>query len=182
MPLSKNLLDLKSAQSAVIHKYFSLRLSIPNGKIATLDKSVTIATANKHKTIGTKLMRYYTFGNLPNGPGGDGDRWSGVRFWLTTLLIFWTLSTIGLGWLVNSFFILIGLLTFVPIIAFFGLQWWVKRSIITAECPVCDASFTASRATQFQCPNCGEPLQEQQNKFVRITPPGTIDIDVQVVE
>jgi len=25
-------------------------------------------------------------------------------------------------------------------------------------------------------------LQEQQNKFVRITPPGTIDIDVQVVE
>jgi hypothetical protein len=25
-------------------------------------------------------------------------------------------------------------------------------------------------------------LQEQQNKFVRLTPPGTIDVDVQVVE
>ncbi|TYQ27966.1 hypothetical protein PseudUWO310_14835 [Pseudanabaena sp. UWO310] len=127
-------------------------------------------------------MKYYTFGNnFPSGGGGD-DRWSGVRFWLTALLIFWTLSTIGLGWLVNSFFILIGLVTFVPVIAFFGLQWWIKRSIVTSDCPVCDATFNASRSSQFQCPNCGEPLQEQQNKFVRLSPPGTIDIDVQVVD
>lgn len=125
-------------------------------------------------------MKYYTFGN--NLPNGSGDRWSGVRFWLTTLLVFWTFSAIGLGWLVNSFFILIGLITIVPVIAFFGLQWWVKRSIVTAECPVCSSSFTASRLSQFQCPSCGEPLQEQQNKFVRLTPPGTIDIDVQVVD
>jgi hypothetical protein len=127
-------------------------------------------------------MKYYTFGNkFPNG-SGDGDRWSGVRFWLTTLLIFWTLSTIGLGWLVNSFFILIGLIIFVPVIGFLGLQWWVKRSIVTADCPVCSSSFTATRSGQFQCPSCGESLQEIQNKFVRITPSGTIDIDVQVVD
>jgi len=126
-------------------------------------------------------MKFYTFGNnLPNG--GSGDRWSGVRFWLTTLLVFWAFSTIGLGWLVNSFFILIGLITIVPVIGFFGLQWWIKRSIVSADCPVCEATFNASRSSQFQCPNCGEPLQEQQNKFVRLTPPGTIDIDVQVVE
>lgn len=127
-------------------------------------------------------MKYYTFGNnFPNG-GGDGDRWSGVRFWLTTLLVFWTFSAIGLGWLVNSFFILIGLLIFVPVIGFFGLQWWVKRSIVTADCPVCSSTFTASKSSQFQCPSCGEPLQEQQKKFVRITPAGTIDIDVQVID
>ena len=99
-------------------------------------------------------MKYYTFGNnFPNG-GGGGDRWSGVRFWLTTMLVFWAFSAIGLGWLVNSFFILIGFITVVPVVAFLGLQ----------------------------CPNCGEPLQEQKNKFVRLTPPGTIDVDVQVVE
>jgi tRNA(Ile2) C34 agmatinyltransferase TiaS len=63
-----------------------------------------------------------------------------------------------------------------------GLQWWIKRIIVTADCPICDTTFNASRASQFQCPNCGEPLQEQQNKFVRLTPPGTIDVDVQVVE
>jgi hypothetical protein len=125
-------------------------------------------------------MRFYTFGN--NLPNGSGNGWSGLRFWLTTLLIFWTLSTIGLGWLVNSFFILIGLVTFVPIIAFFGLQWWVKQSIVSSDCPVCSSTFTASRSSQFQCPNCGEPLQEQQNRFVRLTPPGTIDIDVQVID
>jgi hypothetical protein len=125
-------------------------------------------------------MRFYTFGN--NLPNGSGNGWSGLRFWLTALLIFWTLSSIGLGWLVNSFFILIGLVTFVPVIAFFGLQWWVKRSIVSAECPVCSSTFTATRSSQFQCPSCGEPLQEQQNKFVRMTPPGTIDVDVQVVD
>jgi hypothetical protein len=125
-------------------------------------------------------MRFYTFGN--NLPNGSGNGWSGLRFWLTALLIFWTLSSIGLGWLVNSFFILIGLVTFVPVIAFFGLQWWVKRSIVSADCPVCTSTFTATRSSQFQCPSCGEPLQEQQNKFVRMTPPGTIDVDVQVVD
>ena len=125
-------------------------------------------------------MRFYTFGN--NLPNGSGNGWSGLRFWLTALLIFWTLSSIGLGWLVNSVFILIGLVTFVPVIAFFGLQWWVKRSIVSAECPVCTSTFTATRSSQFQCPSCGEPLQEQQNKFVRLTPPGTIDVDVQVVD
>ena len=125
-------------------------------------------------------MRFYTFGN--NLPNGSGNGWSGLRFWLTALLIFWTLSSIGLGWLVNSFFILIGLVTFVPVIAFFGLQWWVKRSIVSADCPVCSSTFTATRSSQFQCPSCGEPLQEQQNKFVRLTPPGTIDVDVQVVD
>jgi hypothetical protein len=125
-------------------------------------------------------MRFYTFGN--NLPNSSGNGWSGLRFWLTALLIFWTLSSIGLGWLVNSFFILIGLVTFVPVIAFFGLQWWVKRSIVSADCPVCRSTFTATRSSQFQCPSCGEPLQEQQNKFVRMTPPGTIDVDVQVVD
>ena len=125
-------------------------------------------------------MRFYTFGN--NLPNGSGNGWSGLRFWLTALLIFWTLSSIGLGWLVNSFFILIGLVTFVPVIAFFGLQWWVKRSIVSADCPVCSSTFTATRSSQFQCPSCGEPLQEEQNKFVRLTPPGTIDVDVQVVD
>lgn len=126
-------------------------------------------------------MKYYTFGNLPNG-SGDGDRWAGVRFWLTTLLVFWTLSAIGLGWLIKSVFVLIGLVTIAPVIAFFGFQWWVKQSIVTADCPICDTNFTASKNSQFQCPNCGEPLQEQQKQFVRITPPGTIDIDVQVVD
>ena len=125
-------------------------------------------------------MRFYTFGN--NLPNGSGNGWSGLRFWLTALLIFWTLSSIGLGWLVKSFFVLIGLVAFVPVIAFFGLQWWVKRSIVSADCPVCSSTFTATRSSQFQCPSCGEPLQEQQNKFVRLTPPGTIDVDVQVVD
>jgi predicted RNA-binding Zn-ribbon protein involved in translation (DUF1610 family) len=126
-------------------------------------------------------MKYYSFGNnLPSG--GGGDRWSGLRFWLTTLLVFWIFSAIGLGWLVKSFFILIGLVIFVPVIAFFGLQFWIKSNIVTADCPICSSTFNATKSSQFQCPSCGEPLQVQQNKFVRITPEGVIDIDVKVVD
>jgi predicted RNA-binding Zn-ribbon protein involved in translation (DUF1610 family) len=123
-------------------------------------------------------MRFYTFGN----GGGNEDRFAGLRFWLTVLLVIWGLSALGLGWLVDSLFILIAIATVAPIVAFFGLQWWVKRSIITSECPVCGHVSMASRNSQFNCPSCGELLQVEKQKFVRFTPPGTIDVEVQAVD
>ena len=128
-------------------------------------------------------MKYYRFGTFNNGMSNNSsDRWASVRFWLTTLFIFWAFGAIGLGWLVNSIFILIGLFTIVPIVAFVGLQWWASSKIVTADCPVCSNTFTATKASQFNCPSCGEPLEAHNNQFRRITPPGTIDIDVQVVD
>ncbi|CAN1210008.1 hypothetical protein TUMEXPCC7403_07415 [Tumidithrix helvetica PCC 7403] len=124
-------------------------------------------------------MRFYTFGNNLNQ---GNNNFSGLRFWLTTLFIVWLLSSLGLGWLVNSVFVLIGFVTIAPVIVILGVQWWVRRSIVTADCPVCGATAVAAKNSQFQCLNCGEPLQEQNKQFVRLTPPGTIDIDVQVVE
>lgn len=93
------------------------------------------------------------------------------------------LSAVGLGWIVNGFLILFLLLLFTPVIAFVGLQWWLKRNVIQDSCPVCSYEFTGLKNSQFQCPNCGEPLEVEAGKFVRITPPGTIDVeavDVQV--
>ena len=93
------------------------------------------------------------------------------------------LSAVGLGWIVNGFLILFLLLLFAPVIAFFGLQWWLKRNFILDSCPVCSYEFTGLKNSQFQCPNCGEPLEVNGGKFTRMTPPGTIDVeavDVQV--
>jgi len=127
-------------------------------------------------------MRFYTFGNqLPQSPQPN-DPWSGVRFWLTVLLITWTLSALGLGWVINSVFIFLSLIVILPIIGIFGLQWWVKRNIITDSCPTCTASFSANRGTRFQCPSCGEILEEHNRHFVRPATPGVIDVDVQVVD
>lgn len=99
---------------------------------------------------------------------------------LVPFLIIWLLGSIGLGWLVNSFLILVGLLLISPVIAVFVLRWWVSRNVIADQCPVCSYEFTGLNQTQFQCPNCGETLKVENRQFQRVTPPGTID--VQAVE
>lgn len=100
--------------------------------------------------------------------------------WLTLLVIFSLLGSLGLGWLVNSFLILVGLLLITPLLAFFGFRWWLQHNLVQNNCPVCRYEFTGLSRTQLQCPNCGEPLKVEQGQFNRLTPPGTID--VQAVE
>ena len=100
--------------------------------------------------------------------------------WLTLLVVISLLGSVGLGWLVNSFLILVGLLLITPVIAFVGFQWWLQRNLVQNSCPVCNYEFTGLNRTQLQCPSCGEPLKVEQGQFNRLTPPGTID--VQAVE
>ena len=105
---------------------------------------------------------------------------SSLGRWLTALAIIWLLGSVGLGWLVNWFLVLVGLLLLVPVLGFFGFQWWLQKNLIQANCPVCRYEFTGLNKTQLQCPSCGEPLKVEQGKFNRLTPSGTID--VQAVE
>lgn len=102
---------------------------------------------------------------------------SEIGRWVTPLLIVWLLVSIGLGWLVKSVLIIIGLITIAPVIAFFGFRWWLNRNLIIDRCPVCSYEFTGLNQTQFQCPSCGEPLKGEGDSFERLTPPGTIDVD-----
>lgn len=105
---------------------------------------------------------------------------SSLLSWLAFLAVIWLLGTVGLGWLVNSFLVLVGLLILTPVLAFLGFRWWLQRNLIEAQCPVCQSEFTALNRTQLQCPSCGELLKVEQGRFNRLTPPGTID--VQAVE
>lgn len=100
--------------------------------------------------------------------------------WLTPFLVIWLLGSVGLGWLVNSFLILIGLLLLAPVLAFVWFRWWLQRNLVQGDCPVCDYQMSALNRTQIQCSNCGELLKVEQGKLNRLTPPGTID--VQAVE
>lgn len=105
---------------------------------------------------------------------------SGLGCWLTILVFLWMLGSVGLGWLVKSFAILVVLIFAVPAVAFFGFRWWLKRNLVEDQCPVCSYQFTGLNQTQLSCPNCGEPLQVEGGHFTRLVPPGTID--VQAVE
>ena len=86
------------------------------------------------------------------------------------------LGAVGLQWVVNSFLILIAFLIISPIIAFWGFRCWLKRNLVEDSCPVCDYTFTGFNNTDCRCPNCGELLKVDSGKFVRETPPGTIDV------
>lgn len=100
--------------------------------------------------------------------------------WLTIFLFIWLLGAVGLGWLVNSFLILMGLLLLAPAIAFVWFRWWLQRNLVQSQCPVCSYELAALNRTQLQCPSCGELLKVEQGRLNRLTPPGTID--VQAVE
>lgn len=102
---------------------------------------------------------------------------SSISYWLTLLAFVWLLGSIGLGWLVKSFFILLGIIIVAPAIAFFVFRWWVKRNLVEDQCPVCGYEFTGFNRTEFSCPSCKEPLQVEKGHFQRLTPPGTIDVE-----
>ena len=102
---------------------------------------------------------------------------SGLGCLLTLLLGALLLGSVGLGWVVNGFLILLGLVLVLPAIAFVGFRWWLRRNIIQDPCPVCSYEFTALKNTQTKCPNCGEVLMVESGNFQRVTPPGTIDVE-----
>merc|ERR1712054_102478 len=84
------------------------------------------------------------------------------------------LNRSGLGWLVNGFLIVLGVIIVTPIIGLWILRWWVQRNLIEDQCPVCGYEFTGFKGVNSSCPNCGEALQVKNGKFQRITPPGIV--------
>jgi predicted RNA-binding Zn-ribbon protein involved in translation (DUF1610 family) len=95
---------------------------------------------------------------------------------LLPFAILWLLGAIGLGWLVNSVLILLGIIIVTPIVAYFGFRWWLRRNLVQAACPVCSQEFASLNQTEFRCPNCGEPLRAEHGRFQRLTPPDTIEV------
>ena len=103
--------------------------------------------------------------------------------WLTILAVCLLLGSLGLGWLVKSALVVIGLAIVTPIIGFIGFFWWLRRSIVEAECPVCSSPLQGVNGSEIQCTNCGEVLKVDRGQFVRDTPADTIDvIAVEVVQ
>ena len=102
---------------------------------------------------------------------------SGLGCWASIILALFVLTSIGLGGAIKGLIILIALLFIAPVIAFWGFQWWLRRKLVQASCPVCSYEFTGFKNTEFNCPSCGETLQVEADSFSRMTPPGTIDVD-----
>ncbi|NEQ48827.1 MAG: hypothetical protein F6K11_01665 [Leptolyngbya sp. SIO3F4] len=104
---------------------------------------------------------------------------SGMGCWLTFAIGFALMTTVGIGWLLKSLLVLIVLLFAIPILLIVGAQFWLRRNLVEGTCPSCGQPLTGFKAMMpMACPNCGTALQTENGKFVRITPEGTIDVDV----
>lgn len=103
--------------------------------------------------------------------------------WLTIVAICLLLGSLGLGWLVKAASIAIGLVIITPVVGFLGFFWWLRRSVVQAECPVCSYPLQGINGSEIQCTNCGEFLNVDRGKLIRDTPPDTIDvIAVEVIQ
>jgi hypothetical protein len=100
----------------------------------------------------------------------------GFQSWFTIVAICLLLGSLGLGWLVKSVLVIIGLAVITPIVGFLGFFWWLRRSIVQADCPVCTSPIQGVNGSEVQCTNCGEVLKVDRGSLVRETPPDTIDV------
>jgi ribosomal protein S27E len=104
---------------------------------------------------------------------------AGVQRILWLLLIVWVLGATSFGsFVMKSVLFVMALLTVLPVVGFFGLQWWLKSNLVQSQCPVCQHEFNGFNGQTTQCPSCGEMLQIEAGKFKRMAEPGVIDVDV----
>lgn len=112
----------------------------------------------------------------PRGSNNVQLNFSGVGCWLTLFGVIWLLGAVGLGWLVKSIAVLMGLVVLAPVIGFFGFRWWLNRNLVEGTCPVCNAPVTGLSNIQTSCLNCGTPLRGTREGFQRATPEGTVEV------
>ena len=107
---------------------------------------------------------------------------SGLIYGVAFLLIAFLLGSVGLGWLVNGLLIAFLVVLLLPAVGWLVFRWWLRRNLVESQCPVCSYEFTGFRGTECQCPNCKERLKVEAKQFVRMTLPGTIDVEAVEVQ
>ncbi|MGD1899535.1 MAG: hypothetical protein ACFB16_21635 [Phormidesmis sp.] len=112
-------------------------------------------------------------------------RFPGLGCWVFLLIAFWIIGAIGITGVLKSIFALVLFLVLAPVIAFAGLQFWIKRNLVQGNCPVCDQPLTSLKTVNTPCPNCGTQVTVGEAGFERVASEGTIDVqavDVQAVD
>jgi hypothetical protein len=101
---------------------------------------------------------------------------AGIQPWITFVAICFLLGSLGLGWILKSALLLLGLVILLPVVAIGGFLIWSRLNVVQAACPVCEMALTGFKGAALDCPNCGEALKADRGAFVRIAPPNTIDV------
>ena len=103
-------------------------------------------------------------------------RFPGLGCWVFILGTVWLLGAIGLSGIVKSIFVLMLFILIAPVLAFFALQFWIKRNLVQGNCPVCEQPLTSLKNLKMPCPNCGTELSVTGEGFERFAADGVIDV------
>jgi predicted RNA-binding Zn-ribbon protein involved in translation (DUF1610 family) len=101
---------------------------------------------------------------------------AGIQPWINFVLICVLLGSLGLGWILKSALLLVGLVILLPVVAIVGFWGWSRLNLVQAACPVCDMQLTGFKGAAIDCPNCGEAVKAERGSFTRVALPNTIDI------
>lgn len=96
----------------------------------------------------------------------------------------WLVLTGRIGFLFDSFLILVAVLSIVPVLAMLGFRWWVNRQLVQGICPSCGTSVTGLKGQSFPCTVCGNTVQGETTGDFSVKDPSsaTIDIDAKQVD
>lgn len=69
-----------------------------------------------------------------------------------------------------------------PIVAIVVGQFWLRRNLVTGDCPVCGQGLNGLAPLQTTCPNCGTALKTTRQGFERAVPAGTVEVQAVAVD
>lgn len=103
-------------------------------------------------------------------------RFPGLGCWLFAFIAIWVIGAIGITGILKSIFAVILFLILAPVLLSVVARFWLKRNLVSGNCPVCEQSLVCMKQSKLTCPNCATEVSATDNGFERVAAEGVIDV------
>ncbi len=103
-------------------------------------------------------------------------RFPGLGCWLFAFIAIWVIGAIGITGILKSIFAVILFLVLAPVLLSVAVRFWLKRNVVTGNCPVCEQSLVCIKQSKTICPNCATEVTATSDGFERVAADGVIDV------
>ena len=103
-------------------------------------------------------------------------RFPGLGCWLFAFIAIWVVGAIGITGILKSIFAVVLFLILAPVLLSLAVQFWLKRNLVTGDCPVCEQSLVCIKQSKTVCPNCATEVTATAEGLERVAADGVIDV------
>ena len=103
-------------------------------------------------------------------------RFPGIGCWLFAFIAIWVIGAIGITGILKSIFAVILFLILAPVLLSVAARFWLKRNLVSGNCPVCKQSLVCIKQSKTICPNCATEVTATSDGLKRATADGVIDV------